>query len=136
MNNPKIFTLEDSQERIDWIKTNFNFADIDIAMDISEISNYKGGYNLLMLDHDLGDRQMVDSSDKNTGYEFCKWLVENEKNKEIDIVIHSHNPYGAKAMEDLLIEYGFKNVFQLTYGELVKMWNLGGIKICGKSKYN
>jgi len=31
-NKTKIFTLEDSQERIDWIKSNFNFADIDITI--------------------------------------------------------------------------------------------------------
>jgi len=128
----KIFVLEDSQERINWIKGNLNFADIDIAMDMCEIDNFRGGYDLLMLDHDLGDRQMVDSSDENTGFEFCKWLVNNYQNKETDIVIHSHNPSGANAMKNHLIDHGFKNVLILTFGELVKMWNIGTIKICGK----
>ena len=132
----KIFILEDSQERIDWIRRNFNFGDIDIAMDMCEIDNYKGGYDLLMLDHDLGNRQMVDISDENTGYEFCKWLVKSKQNNEADIVIHSHNPCGANAMKNYLIEHGFKNVLELPFGELTKMWHLGTIKICGKSKYN
>ena len=132
----KIFVLEDSKERIDWIKCNLNFADIDIAMDMCEIDNFKGEYDLLMLDHDLGDRQMVDSLDENTGYEFCKWLVKNYQNKETDIVIQSHNPSGANAMKNYLIEHEFKNVLILAFGELVKMWNIGTIKIWGKNKFN
>jgi len=132
----KIFVLEDSRERVNWIKGSFYFTDIDIAMDMCEADNYKGGYDLLMLDHDLGDRQMVDSSDKNTGYEFCKRLVKNEQNKKVDIVIHSHNPCGAGAMKNYLVEHGFKNVLQLPFGELVQMWNTGKIKICGRNIYD
>jgi len=132
----KIFVLEDSQERIDWIIDNFSFADIDIAMDMCEKENYKGGYRLLMLDHDLGDRQMVDSSDENTGFEFCKWLVKNEKDYTVDILIHSHNPCGTDAMMNYLIKYGFKNVITLSFGELVKGWNCGTIEVCGKRRFN
>jgi hypothetical protein len=85
-----------------------------------------------MLDHDLGDRQMVDSTDENTGFAFCKWLVSKDFNRETVILIHSHNPCGANNMKDYLTECGYKNVFVLAFSDFVRMWINGQISICGR----
>lgn len=87
-----------------------------------------GTYDLLLLDHDMGG--FIDNTPgiQNTGYEFCKWLVENEKAKEKpDAIVHSHNPQGAMYMVDILRKHGFpvlrypysrhyEKSLELTYG--------------------
>lgn len=53
------------------------------------------------LDHDLGEIK--------TGYDICKWFVENNKYPKI-VTIHTANPIGAKNMYQLLDRYAPKDV--------------------------
>jgi len=54
---------------------------------------------------------------KDTGYDFAKWLVEQDMDKKISISksltwsIHSGNPIGSENIDYLLKNY-FKNKFQ------------------------
>ena len=52
------------------------------------------------LDHDLGNDL--------TGYDFCKYLIENEITGRFHI--HSMNPVGAENMRQLLNHYGWKEI--------------------------
>lgn len=53
------------------------------------------------LDHDLGLGK--------TGYDFCKWLIENEWTGKFRC--HSMNPVGVANMRQLLIHYGWKEFY-------------------------
>ncbi len=58
-------------------------------------------FDVMFLDHDLGDRVYVDSDDPNTGYQVAKYIRENdiECNR---IIIHSLNKSGVDNMMALL----------------------------------
>ena len=51
-------------------------------------------FDLIFIDHDLGGEVYVDSENENTGYQFAKWLAENEFDAKY--VTHSLNPIGAR----------------------------------------
>lgn len=60
----------------------------------------------LDLDHDLGE---IDDSLAPSGYDICKWVVENH----IPLVgfhIHSMNPVGRENMRQLLTHYGYREI--------------------------
>lgn len=63
---------------------------------------------ILDLDHDLGEGN--ENELEPSGYEICKWIVENQ----IPLVgfhIHSMNPVGAANMRQLLTHYGYKEIY-------------------------
>lgn len=55
----------------------------------------------VFLDHDLGGREFVDSTDENTGAEVVRWIAENKPSVGT-FVVHSLNPpAGNRMAEDL-----------------------------------
>jgi len=93
----KILILEDNLERQDQFKKklidhNLTITDSSKAA-INKLSNEK--WDLLMLDHDLGNEAYVPSG-PNTGYEVAKFLEENEQFQSSNIIVHSLNVVGAK----------------------------------------
>jgi CheY-like chemotaxis protein len=62
-----------------------------------------GDYSEIFLDHDLGGEVYVDSEEYNTGMTVAKWLAKNKR--DATIVIHSHNPAGARNMAVELRDY-------------------------------
>lgn len=66
---------------------------------VATVKKYLSSFDNLIvdLDHDLG----YDS----TGYDFCKYLVENGITGKFHI--HSMNPIGAENMRQLLSHYGW-----------------------------
>jgi len=64
--------------------------------------------SFISFDHDLG---MKDGELLETGYDFAKWLVENDLNGVIKIPedfsfnVHSANPVGAKNIESYINNY-------------------------------
>lgn len=56
----------------------------------------------ISLDHDLGETK--------TGYDICKYLVENDFWFMSKITIHTANAVGAKNMYELLDRYAPKNI--------------------------
>ena len=62
---------------------------------------YTSSIDLIIdLDHDLGN-------DK-SGYDFCKYLVENEITGRFHV--HSMNPVGAENMRQLLTHYNWREI--------------------------
>lgn len=64
---------------------------------------------IIDLDHDLGKDNRMDNHIAPSGYDICKYIVENQ----IPIVgfhIHSMNPVGAANMRQLLTHYGYREL--------------------------
>jgi CheY-like chemotaxis protein len=58
-------------------------------------------FDVIFLDHDLGGRAYVASSDPNTGYAVAK-KIKGTRNESAYIIIHSLNPAGAENIKSLL----------------------------------
>jgi len=65
----------------------------------------------MFLDHDLGGRIWTDSGEENTGYQFVKWIIEENKQKNTLIYIHSMNPIGANKMLNLLLDNKYDGIW-------------------------
>jgi hypothetical protein len=72
----------------------------------------KNGFpNVISFDHDLGLMHYAgDYSDRNTGMDFAKWLVEYDMDTgtmpaDFKYTVHSKNPEGAKNINGLLLGY-------------------------------
>lgn len=119
-----IFILEDDQARIDeFVRQWGTRAKLTIAKSYDEaVKKYKGDYDLICLDHDLGGRQYVDHTDPNTGYHFVTWLTKKHPFMGVDgryvpsVIIHSYNPDGATKMGQALMGAGWYLVQLLPFG--------------------
>lgn len=99
----KILILEDSQARINTFKEKFKKDDVyyfDNVAEAIEAFELLGPFDILLLDHDLDGLIFVPSDNKNTGYQFARFLA--QKDVKSQIIIHSMNPIGAKNMKALL----------------------------------
>lgn len=130
----RVFILEDDFER------NLSFGqalrvlkgsghDVTIKTNVKEaIRVFQPPYDLILLDHDLGGEQMVDSRNINTGAEFCRWLVLTHPDLDSRIIVHSYNPDGAKYMMETLRELGGVNAIRTPFGSSLLAY-LKGLKV-------
>jgi hypothetical protein len=98
----KIFILEDSPERVELFmrelpkifpKAEFFYADsADAAISIFERHD---NFFMVLLDHDLGGKQYVNSWEENTGYRVAVYIFEHRVGYDVCIT-HSMNPAGAQ----------------------------------------
>ena len=91
-----IFVLEDIQERINFFEKRYPFATICRTVKEAKEQIHGKRWDILFLDHDLGDNNEGD------GYDFAKFLKENVDIDNMSIIIHSFNPVGAKNMQAVL----------------------------------
>lgn len=77
---------------------------------IKGVFDYSDRYELMLLDHDLGDG-------KKTGYDFVKRLLTNMEPEKwpLYVIVHSMNFPGAKRMIDLFKDVGITNVVHIPY---------------------
>lgn len=68
--------------------------------------------NIIDFDHDLGDEAFDGFGDRieRTGYDVAKFIVVNQISIN-GFHIHSMNPVGVKNIRELLIHYGYKEIF-------------------------
>lgn len=110
---PRLLLLEDDPERRKWFTFAFTGWHIDWATTVEEAIEFaqKNIYDLIHLDHDLGDFSTVPKTPgylekhtvERTGYDFAKWLARSESPQQrVPVVIHSMNPGGAQRMYDVL----------------------------------
>ena len=104
-----VLVLDDSIHRQkligDWVRDQIPGCFVrfsDDADDAIKALNERD-YDLVMLDHDLGDRFFVDSDDPNTGYRVAKHMSETNKKAKC-VIIHSLNVHGAKNINHLIPE--------------------------------
>ena len=99
----KIFILEDNIERQKLFRRvlgEYNLTIVDNAKDAITSLKEDLEFDILFLDHDLGNMVYVDISEENTGSMVAKFLSDKTINGKI--IIHSFNPVGAKYMLELL----------------------------------
>ena len=106
----KVFILEDDDYRnSEFRKVLFN-VDATFTTSYDEaIDKYQGPYDVVCLDHDLGGKTLVSSSEQNTGYQFTKKMPYITTIPPI-VLIHSYNPEGAENMRLELVAKGYSPI--------------------------
>ena len=85
---------------------------MDLAEDITDVpAKFKPPYEWMYLDHDLGQRQFVPSTEENTGFAFVKSLPEADGNNSPSVIVHSYNAEGAKRMVAMLHQKGYRAMY-------------------------
>lgn len=113
MKQYRVLILEDNVRRMnefyDRIKES-QTDNIQINVDHSEYAENaikllkKNKYDLILLDHDLGGKTYVDTSDKNTGSEVARFINSSNLDlKDSPIIIHSMNEIAAESMRKLIV---------------------------------
>ena len=104
MKNLKILILEDDPYRIKNFKKMLSLDNTlflsDNVEECKSIYNDNKPFDVIFLDHDLGGEIFVDSNEKNTGYQFSKFIMNEGVNNSV--IIHSMNPAGAQRMRSIL----------------------------------
>lgn len=85
--------IDDLRTPCNYIKNHYNTT---IARTYQEAINLMNKFNIIDLDHDLGEEK--------TGYDICKYIIENNI-KITRVYIHSSNPVGRFNMYQLLKRY-------------------------------
>ncbi len=70
---------------------------------------YHDNYFFLDLDHDLGEDNKMNNDIAPSGYDICKYIVENQI-PMLGFHIHSMNPVGVANMRQLLTHYGYREI--------------------------
>lgn len=99
----KILILEDSVTRINKFKTELKKHDLyffDKVNEAKEAVILLGPFDYYFLDHDLDGEIYVDSNNKNTGYQFAKFLA--QEGIKAEFIIHSMNVVGVQNMKNEL----------------------------------
>jgi hypothetical protein len=109
----KILILEDNIERIEKFKLLFKNQEVFIYDNVKDAFHICCfiDFDVMFLDHDLGGKIWVDSNEENTGYQFIKWIVNEKKNKNSLIYIHSMNPIGANNMLNYLLDNEYDGIW-------------------------
>lgn len=112
----KIFILEDDLGRIQQLEKWLRGNDITQVDTCAAITAFQPPYDLILLDHDLGGRQMSDHEDN--GQLFAKLIVDTfgkQDRPETWVIVHSFNPAGAYAIGRTMTEAGY-NVILAPFG--------------------
>lgn len=93
----RILVLEDNPYRVKKFRRELIGNIVDCAVDVRIATSFLVAhkYDLMFLDHDLGQQEMVDSSEEDTGYQFALAIAADERNRNVAVVVHSCNPAGA-----------------------------------------
>ena len=109
----KILFLDDDQSRHDIFKRRSIGCKVDHVYSAKQTIDFlsKTDYDLVMLDHDLGgpesEYQLLDDNDD--GRTVCQWFAtqtDNTKFLNTIFIIHSLNPAGNNAMNNMLRDCG------------------------------
>lgn len=95
----KVFILEDDPERIRWFREYFFNDEVTFIESCKQADQFKPPYDLILLDHDLGGRQLEDHEDSGTTF---ATLIKDKLEDCPFIIIHSYNAVGAGRMRAVL----------------------------------
>jgi CheY-like chemotaxis protein len=115
-----ILFLDDNKYRTKTFKSNVPQATTTETAEgmIALLKNCIEPVDVLYLDHDLGGKEYVSSSDKDCGMEVVRWIIEN-KPIIAKIVVHTCNPSAGKEMQAKLVEAGY-NTDYIPFTSLVE----------------
>ena len=70
---------------------------------LEKVSNEKEKFDIIFLDHDLGNEVYVNSNREDTGSEVARWINKNmDKLYGAFVITHTFNPAGAKNITSLI----------------------------------
>lgn len=122
----KIFVLEDDQQRITRFQKELmdeGKHELTLAKSVEEgVKKFSPPYDLMLLDHDLGGRQYVNSEDEDTGYTFLQQLPVKKAVKGTVVIVHSYNYEGAQRMVTSAERDGARSVMRIPFGEALFTW--------------
>ena len=93
----RIFVLEDDPIRIRWFRERFIKHETTFVTSCDAVDSYEPPYDLILLNHDLGGRQMLEHED--CGLTFVKLIKSKLLGTDL-VIVHSYNRPGAKRMLD------------------------------------
>lgn len=103
-----ILFVDDMQTRYDAFVARYADYVIEFAQDITTAREMllANNYDQVFLDHDMTEEDLANLQGFGCGQQLAVWMVANKEllNDPL-IVIHSHNPDGAKAMYYILKEH-------------------------------
>lgn len=111
----RIFILEDDPQRQDaFMQALMTGHQVEICATVAQAQEiydtFEGSYDFVLLDHDLGGKQMLASEGPEpTGYTFAQWMPPRTAGH---VIVHSYNPDGAEAIRQVLAQKGFSVVKQ------------------------
>lgn len=105
----KVLFLDDDPKRLFKFKSYISSAILAATAEemIQLLSELKETAKCVFLDHDLGGRVYVDSSDKETGMEVVRWIVKNNPDVQ-KFVVHSLNLEASESMIEKLKIAGYE----------------------------
>lgn len=108
----KILILEDNDIRIKFFKRRFIYDDLTVVNHAKEAIDLikENEYDLIMLDHDLGDKQMEWDEDDN-GMMVAEYL--NKNPVDAKVIIHSFNNVRGPQMQKLILGSTYRPGFGL-----------------------
>jgi hypothetical protein len=125
----KVFVLEDDGQRIALFQQAAIGHDLTLVEDVdAAIKKWEPPYDVVCLDHDLGQEVFVNSRERNTGAGFCRWLVQHGAPHFVGaVIVHSYNRGGALEMVRTLEDAGWERVVWHPFGPTV-------LKVISESK--
>jgi hypothetical protein len=109
----KIFILEDDLGRIFLLRKWLQGQNITQVDSCASIDAFVPPYDLILLDHDLGGRQL--ESHEDNGEHFAKLIAEKHPGTGTPVIVHSFNPSGAYAIGRTMSLAGY-NVIMAPFG--------------------
>lgn len=92
----RVFILEDDEIRVAHLLSLLISCDVTRVASCRQAKKFVPPYDLILLDHDLGGRQITRHED--CGLTFVR-MIKDKINPDATIVYHSYNPDGARAMQ-------------------------------------
>ena len=109
----RILFLDDNPARLRWALTNLGPGNVLTLAETSaatiaalESANPTTPFNVVYLDHDLGDEEYADSGRTDTGYEVVRWIIANRPTIGT-VVVHTANTPAGQHMTADLVQYGY-----------------------------
>lgn len=125
----KIFILEDSHDRIAIFEPLLEEYDVVVTETADEAIRVlrEEPFDTIFMDHDLGGvppgyyGAHTDPNSEMTGSEVARWMAESKLDRNVQVFIHSMNPEGAKSMQNILVDAGFKFVKAIPFSQIANM---------------
>lgn len=122
-----IFIFEDDQNRVEQFRKYLSKDTLTITDNIDTAKKLlkENKYDIALLDHDMDHNIMVESTERNTGYQVAVFICQEQIVFD-QIIVHSHNPVGAENMMHVLCKYALKvpSINRVPFYDLISILKL------------
>lgn len=124
----RVLFLDDSTERLELARAAFECTTVDTAAraiaELRRVHELGEAFDVVYLDHDLGDQFMIAAGTPGHGGDVVDWIVQHEPRIEL-VVIHSMNAPAAERMHASLTRAGY-SARRVPFTMLVASWRAAG----------